>query len=84
MKIYKCDQCGDEFDSKDGMIEGYYRHTRKVKLYKTGWADEKKGYKVRKTLKLYRTVSTSTQLTPIEVEIKKDLCPRCVKMLEKP
>jgi hypothetical protein len=81
MKFYKCDQCGDEFNSEDGMIEGHYEHTRKIKLYKTGWDVESKEYKVKKTIGLYKTVPVPP---PNDVIVKKDLCPVCVKKLEKP
>ena len=81
MKYYKCDQCSEEFDSKDGMIEGHYEHTRKVRLYKTGWDIDSKEYKVKKIIELYQTVSVPH---PYDVIVKKDLCPKCVKKLEKP
>jgi len=80
MKFYKCDQCGDEFDSKDGMIEGRYEHTRKTKLYKTGWDAVNKEYKVKKTIELCRIIPTSQTY----IRVDKDLCPSCIKQLERP
>jgi len=91
MKVYKCDQCGEEFDSKDGMIEGCYSHSRKIVLKEYydegGWAARTlrdSNYKVKKTIELYKTKPATSQLVPTEVTAKKDLCAKCVKLLEKP
>jgi len=84
MKIYKCDLCVQEFDSKDGMKEGRYERVRKIQLdKKPGWGGEINEYKVRKTIELYRTTAAEP-LPPTDVVVKKDLCPKCVKLLEKP
>jgi len=83
MIVYKCDICGDEFLNKDGMVAGRYEHIRKIKLYKTGWDVEDREYKVRKTLELYKTTA-SIPIPSHDVKVKKDLCPRCIKKLEKP
>jgi hypothetical protein len=86
MKYYKCDQCGDEFDSEDGMIEGQYIHVRKIQFseHTDGWDPNrvKRGeYKVKKTIELYTTTSAPQ---PTDMILKKDLCLRCVKLLERP
>lgn len=79
MKIYKCDGCAEEFDAKDGMVDGLYTHERKIQITeleeypKHGTIN--KIYKVRRTLKF---------LTLEGTQIGRDLCPRCVKLLEKP
>jgi hypothetical protein len=85
MKYYKCDRCGDDFDFTSGMIDGQYIHVRKVQFHapSPGWdIDRNKGesYKVKKTIELFRTIATTLQ----DVIYDKDLCLRCVKLLEKP
>ena len=88
MKIYKCDSCGDKFNPKDGMIDGWFTHERKIQLYDdNAWAKHglgKKTYKVRKTLKLYKETATTSMMPSATIEVKKDLCSKCVKLLEKP
>jgi len=80
MKFYKCDQCGDEFDDKNGMIEGRCEYTRKIKLHRTGWSTYSEEYKIKKTIELCRIIPSSQTY----IRADKDLCPSCVKTLEKP
>ena len=88
MKFYKCDGCGDEFDAKHGMIDGWYTHERKIQLCDdNAFATHrsiKETYIVRKTLKLYSKVPPAPPLPEATLEVKKDLCPKCIKLLEKP
>jgi hypothetical protein len=87
MKVYKCDRCFEEFDSKDGMIDGQYVDVRKMQFYapSPGWdIDRNKGEKwiIKKTIELYKIIA-APQLPSRDVLYKKDLCLECVKRLDK-
>lgn len=89
MKIYKCDTCKDEFDAEDGMVSGRYTHERKIQFRELApypsHGTVVKIHKVRKTLKLYDELKEiDPQHAAKEVVVNKDLCPACVKKLEKP
>lgn len=87
MKYYKCDECRREFDPKDGMINGRYTRKRKVQLTKpnklAGYGHINKIYEVRKTLVLYNTIPATNMSLATKIKVNKDLCPKCVKNLEK-
>jgi hypothetical protein len=74
MKFYRCDGCSKEFDSKTGMIDGWYVAEKEAE-----WVNPDKTvntFIIRRTIKLYHAVETGK-----EVELKKDLCPACIKKL---
>jgi hypothetical protein len=88
MKKYVCDLCEEEFDSKYGMIDGVYSKER-IFQFREATPSIKKPFilktcRVRKTLKLFDYIRVDTALAPQETDIKKDLCPNCIKLLEKP
>ena len=87
MKYYKCDECRREFDPKDGMVDGCFTRKRKVQFNKpnkaAGYGHINKIYEVRKTLMLYKTIPATNVSSPTKIKVRKDLCPKCVKNLEK-
>ena len=91
MKFYRCDICSEEFTAVNGMVNGLYnKELKRVRFserdpYPPHYVLINNEYKVRKTLRLY-DVKKSTAEYPAgeEVPVEKDLCPKCIKNLEKP